>query len=83
MQEYRGDVVQLATRIPQALHRAIRLRAIEEERPLAEFVGEALTEHLARLHGQPAPAPRPRKLTDLGTTRRQQPKPMPAPRPAT
>jgi hypothetical protein len=79
MQEHRGDIIQLATRIPQALHRAIRLRAVEEERPLGEFVSEAITEHLARVRGQPAPGPRPRKLTDLGATRRARPKPMPAP----
>jgi hypothetical protein len=83
MQEYRGEVVQLATRIPQPLHRAIRLRAIEESRPLGEFVSEALAEHLARLLGQPAPVPRPGKLTALGATRRVRPKRMPAPRTAT
>jgi hypothetical protein len=79
MQEHRGDIIQLATRIPQALHRAIRLRAIEEERPLAEFVGEALTEHLARVRGQPAPTPQPRKLTALGATHRMRRKPLPPP----
>jgi hypothetical protein len=79
MQEHRGDIIQLATRIPQALHRAIRLRAVEEERPLMEFVCEAITEHLARVRGQPPPAPRPRKLTDLGATHRMRRKPLPPP----
>jgi hypothetical protein len=79
MQEYRGEVVQLATRIPQALHRAIRVRAIEESRPLGEFVSEALAEHLARIHGRPAPTPQPGKLTALGATRRLRPKRMPPP----
>jgi hypothetical protein len=47
-----GDLVQLATRIPQRLHRAARLRAVEEQRPLGTLVAEALTEHLARCrHG--------------------------------
>jgi predicted HicB family RNase H-like nuclease len=48
-----GDLVQLATRIPQRLHRAARLRAVEEERPLGTLVAEALTEHLARCRRQP------------------------------
>jgi hypothetical protein len=43
-----GDMVQLATRIPQRLHRAARLRAVEEERPLGALVAEALSEHLTR-----------------------------------
>jgi hypothetical protein len=43
-----GDLVQLATRIPQRLHRAARLRAVEEERPLGTLVAEALSEHLVR-----------------------------------
>jgi hypothetical protein len=46
-----GDLVQLATRIPQRLHRAARLRAVEEERPLGALVAEALTEHLVRCRG--------------------------------
>jgi hypothetical protein len=79
MQEYRGEVVQLATRIPQPLHRAIRVRAIEESRPLGEFVSEALAEHLARLQGHPMPTPQPGKLTTLAATRRLRPKRMPPP----
>jgi hypothetical protein len=43
-----GDLAQLATRIPQALHRAALLQAIAEDRTLMAFVAEALTEHLAR-----------------------------------
>jgi predicted HicB family RNase H-like nuclease len=41
-------MIQLASRIPQSLHRATRLRAIEEERPLQEWIAEALAEHLER-----------------------------------
>ena len=43
-----GNMIQLASRIPQSLHRATRLRAIEEERPLQEWIAEALAEHLER-----------------------------------
>jgi predicted HicB family RNase H-like nuclease len=48
MQAFQGDRVQLATRIPHALHRAIRLHAIEQSTSLGAFVTEALVEHLAR-----------------------------------
>jgi hypothetical protein len=43
-----GDTIQLASRIPKRLHRAATLQAIEEERPLQEFIAEALAEHLER-----------------------------------
>jgi hypothetical protein len=49
-----GELVQLATRIPHALHRAAVLQAIAEDRTLMAFVAEALTEHLARCRGRPA-----------------------------
>jgi hypothetical protein len=48
MRAFHGDRVQLGTRIPQALHRAIRLHAIERSLSLGAFVTEALREHLAR-----------------------------------
>ena len=48
MPAFRGDRVQLATRIPHALHRAIRIHAIEQSISLGAFVTEALVEHLAR-----------------------------------
>ena len=50
MKKLVGDAysVQLATRVPKALHRAAMLTAIEEERPLQEWIAEALAEHLAR-----------------------------------
>lgn len=54
-----GNSIQLATRVPKALHRAALLRAIEEERPLQELMAEALAEHLARCRrparARPAP----------------------------
>jgi hypothetical protein len=48
MQAFQGDRVQLATRIPHALHRAIRIHTIEQSTSLGAFVTEALVEHLAR-----------------------------------
>jgi hypothetical protein len=50
-----GETIQLATRVPKALHRAAMLASIEEERPLQEWIAEALAEHLARVHGAGAP----------------------------
>ena len=41
-------LVQLATRIPKALHRALRLHCVYEEIPLMDFVWKALEEKLAR-----------------------------------
>jgi len=48
MHEYGGDMIQLATRIPKRLHRALRLLAIEEGTSVMAFVSEALAEHLER-----------------------------------
>jgi predicted HicB family RNase H-like nuclease len=45
--------VQLATRIPKELHRAVRRAAFDAEVPLMTYVAEALTEHLARCRRQP------------------------------
>jgi hypothetical protein len=44
----KGVTIQLASRIPKRLHRAAMLASIEEERPLQDWIAEALTEHLAR-----------------------------------
>jgi len=41
-------MIQLATRIPKRLHRAMRLLAIEEGTSVMAFVSEALAEQLAR-----------------------------------
>jgi hypothetical protein len=46
------DMVQLATRIPKPLHRAMLLQAVLEERSVMAIVAEALTEHLARLRAE-------------------------------
>ena len=67
MQAFQGDRVQLATRIPHALHRAVRLHAIEQSTSLGAFVTEALVEHLARCVGTDSrrKAPRRPKVTAL------------------
>jgi len=46
--------VQLATRIPKALHRKLRLHCVSKEIRLMDFVWKALEEKLARLRGAPA-----------------------------
>ena len=46
--------VQLATRIPKALHQKLRLHCMYEEMPLMDFVWKALEEKLARSRGAPA-----------------------------
>jgi hypothetical protein len=45
--------VQLATRIPKALHRELRLHCVSKEIRLMDFVWQALEEKLARLRGAP------------------------------
>jgi predicted HicB family RNase H-like nuclease len=46
--------VQLATRIPKALHRELRLYCVHQEIPLMDFVLQALEEKLARSRGASA-----------------------------
>ncbi|HSS55516.1 MAG TPA: hypothetical protein VLK79_12790 [Gaiellales bacterium] len=46
-----GETIQLATRIPKALHREAMILAVTEDRPLQEIMTEALTEHLERCRG--------------------------------
>jgi hypothetical protein len=46
--------VPLATRIPKALHRKLRLHCVYEEIPLMDFVCNALEEKLARARVAPA-----------------------------
>jgi predicted HicB family RNase H-like nuclease len=41
--------VQLATRIPKTLHRALKLRCVETDVSLMAFVVEAIREQLARV----------------------------------
>ena len=45
--------VQLATRIPKALHRELRLHCVYKEISLMDFVWKALEEKLARARGAP------------------------------
>ena len=52
--------VQLATRIPKALHRELRLHCVSKEIRLMDFVWKALEEKLARLRGAPATVRRKR-----------------------
>jgi predicted HicB family RNase H-like nuclease len=52
--------VQLATRIPKALHRKLRLHCVYEEIPLMDFVCKALEEKLARARGAPGTVRRKR-----------------------
>jgi hypothetical protein len=52
--EYRADVVQLATRIPSRLHRAVKLAAIEEGARVCDWVADALAAYLRELGGTAA-----------------------------
>jgi predicted HicB family RNase H-like nuclease len=42
-----GDWKQLTTRIPPEVHRALRIRAAEEDRSCAEIVEELIRQYLA------------------------------------
>ena len=46
--------VQLATRIPKALHRELRLHCVHAEISLMDFVSKALEEKLAHSRGAPS-----------------------------
>ena len=50
----RGDeeLIQLATRIPSRLHRAIKLHCVEQGTSVMEFVAEALQERLNKTKGR-------------------------------
>jgi hypothetical protein len=61
--EFPSDTVQLATRIPKALHLRVRVTALDQGVTLAEWVGSALREHL----DQCQPKKRPGKVTKAGT----------------
>jgi NADH:ubiquinone oxidoreductase subunit E len=43
-----GQAIQLATRVPKAIHRDALIAAIEAEQTLQDWIAEALAEHLAR-----------------------------------
>lgn len=57
MNQILGDSCQLATRIPKALHRAVKVAALEDGVPVQDWVSDALAAYLAGLEGKPAPAP--------------------------
>jgi predicted HicB family RNase H-like nuclease len=46
--------VQLATRIPKALHRDLKLHCVTAETSVMDFVTKAIEEKLARSSGAPA-----------------------------
>jgi len=46
--EFTSDTVQLATRVPKALHVRVKVAALEAGETLAEWVSDALEAHLAR-----------------------------------
>ena len=50
--EYSDETVQLATRIPKALHVRIRVDALNAGVTLAEWVGDALSSHLESCTGK-------------------------------
>jgi hypothetical protein len=53
----RGEAVvwvELATRIPKSLHRALKLHCVTAETSVMEFVTKAIEEKLARSRGVPA-----------------------------
>jgi len=54
--EYRANVVQLATRIPRSLHRAVKVAAVEEGARVCDWVADALATHLRELGGTAADA---------------------------
>lgn len=48
--------VQLATRIPKALHRELKLHCVHTDKSVMEFVVTALEEKLAKASGRKRPA---------------------------
>jgi hypothetical protein len=54
-----GVLVQLATRIPKALHRKIRLHCVHRDMAVMDFVTQALQEKLAPPSPSEAPPAKP------------------------
>jgi len=53
MAKVEADVqMQLATRIPKELHRELKVHCVTAEKPLMEFVVEALQERLGKVAGR-------------------------------
>jgi hypothetical protein len=55
--------VQLATRIPKALHRELRVHCVRREIAIMEFVTKAIQEKLATQSGPPARLGKPHRRT--------------------
>jgi hypothetical protein len=53
--EIDSTTIQLATRIPQSLQRAIKLAALEDDTTLRDWVCAALEAYLAKLEANPVP----------------------------
>ena len=54
---FSSDTVQLASRVPKALHQQVRLAAIESGQTLAEWLTDAFEAHLAKCRGTKPGAP--------------------------
>jgi len=46
-----SSLLQLGTRVPRRLHRAVKLAALEEDVSVREWVADALAAHLRRCRG--------------------------------
>jgi len=55
--------VQLATRIPKALHRKLRVHCVDTETSVMDFVASAIEEKLAGSSAPPPPGARPYERT--------------------
>ena len=49
-----SDLLQLGTRVPRRLHRAVKLAALEEDVSVREWVADALATYLRRRRGTDA-----------------------------
>ena len=70
--EYDGQIAQLVTRIPRALHRRVKIAAFEAEVPLNTWTADALATHLAAQTGAPVtPLEEPTKPSPVPMARRR------------
>jgi predicted HicB family RNase H-like nuclease len=53
MAKVRSDSVQLATRVPKRLHRALKIECVETGSTLEAWIADALTDYLAHVTGKP------------------------------
>jgi len=56
--EHTGETAQLASRIPKALHKQVKLAAIESGETVAAWFTDALEAYLAKCRGTKPGAPR-------------------------